>query len=594
MTSGYRNPAIYAGLAGAVAWGQPQAAHALSLFGQQVELADTAVTFVAGCFVGALVASGTMVAADRLSHRAKASSQPVHEIPVGVPRSRAAKSAAGMGEPDLGTGNAASGIADAVEERDAASSGRDTSPATGAQSSALTGAAATDEDYVAVAERYVKSRNLASRMASRARGVANVLGERLSSSRMRDLPVIERADGTVADVGEKWWDEAISPEQTFAGKKSNAELGQAESVDEGLLGNSAALFCVQTPEEARAAREHMARERAAKAWDFAQDEAPTAKAETASSADAPTSTACGVDSAVPVAPAPASSAAARCQSTADLLASLAPASAPEPVDLHEGGSAPYVGPRPAADLRVRANIAARKAAEQRVAREETQPVPNPDATSQMSVEDHVEAMFRAAEAEQRAELESRRAAQAAAAVTSQMAVKRVASPSATSSLRQTIGRRLANPAEVYPEHRSEGDRWSEEQQDLWDIALKALDERIVEQVAFPDEPEPVAFEDDLGGADTLEEPDGLEASTDFIPFRPIAGHPEVNDTNKYVDMLVDQELSRNASPAARKSFRKHLRVIDGGTASLSRKQQLHPRPRSGGSGPMRGFVLREA
>ena len=99
--------------------------------------------------------------------------------------------------------------------------------------------------------------------------------------------------------------------------------------------------------------------------------------------------------------------------------------------------------------------------------------------------------------------------------------------------------------------------------DLWDEALQSLDERPVE------DPEPLAvgFADVIGASDTLDEPDNLERSTQFIPFRMPAGHPEVVDTDSYVDYLIDEEFSKNSSSAARRSSRRYLRVLEGGTAS---------------------------
>lgn len=58
MTSRRANPAIYAGLAGACAWGVPTCAQALTVMGHEVPTSDPAFTFAAGCVVGAVVAGG--------------------------------------------------------------------------------------------------------------------------------------------------------------------------------------------------------------------------------------------------------------------------------------------------------------------------------------------------------------------------------------------------------------------------------------------------------------------------------------------------------------------------------------------------------
>ena len=56
MTSRRSNPAIFAGLAGAAAWGAPTCAQALTVMGYEVPTSDPGFTFVAGCVTGAIVA----------------------------------------------------------------------------------------------------------------------------------------------------------------------------------------------------------------------------------------------------------------------------------------------------------------------------------------------------------------------------------------------------------------------------------------------------------------------------------------------------------------------------------------------------------
>ena len=110
---------------------------------------------------------------------------------------------------------------------------------------------------------------------------------------------------------------------------------------------------------------------------------------------------------------------------------------------------------------------------------------------------------------------------------------------------------------IYPEKRTAEDL---DREDVWESALAALDEKIASTQAA------VVFSDTVGGSDTLDEPDGLEPDTAFIPFRVPAGHPEVVDTESYVDHLISEEFSRNSSNAARKSSRRFLRVLEGGTS----------------------------
>lgn len=122
---------------------------------------------------------------------------------------------------------------------------------------------------------------------------------------------------------------------------------------------------------------------------------------------------------------------------------------------------------------------------------------------------------------------------------------------------------------IYPERRTVAEL---DNDDVWDLALQAMGERLGQHSA------PV-FMDAIGTIETIDEPYGLEDPTGFIPFRRPAGHPEIVDTNSYVDYLIDDEFSRNPSRAARKSSRDFLTVIQGGSqkmrATSSRRDQGH-------------------
>lgn len=298
-------------------------------------------------------------------------------------------------------------------------------------------------DYADVAEDYVRKITLAERMAARAKGVASVLQERLGAAKMEGLPVIARADGSVGDVGEAWWDQAFGNEV----RPATASVAGMESVNEGLADNSAVLFCAQTPAAAAAAKDLWVAQ-AAQAAARQQSPAPAQAAQPASSASA--------QPAQPATPQPAPSASAH--------------------------------PAPAA-------------------------------------------------------VEPRRD-------------------------REVIATRLADPAEAFP---AQGQRWSDQQQDLWAVALAALDERTNEDIAMAaanavPAPSPASFDEEL------DEVDHLEPDTIFMAFKPQAGRPDVTDTDSYVDMLVDEELARNESKSVRKlahySIRKRFKVIDGGTADI--------------------------
>lgn len=436
MTSRRANPAIYAGLAGACAWGVPTCAQALTVMGHEVPTSDPAFTFAAGCVVGAVVAGGVSAVVS-------------HAMASRAARDEVASAMAAAHEPVRRTAGASAPAADETAARSAQScpsamreweqtgnirvqSVSDSEQAETAIEdawSAWEAGAKASSDYVDVAEGYVRTRTFAERMSARAKGVASVLSERLGAAKMDGLPVIARADGSVGDVGESWWDEAFGADvRTVA----SASFG-GQSVEDTMAGNSAVLFTAQTPAEAAAARAVWQSQQPGTPQPAAEPQAPTASQAT------PT-------------------------------------------------------PRPAA--------------------------PASDAPT----------------VQQQAQVRPR-------------------------SVRDELDARLGNPEEAFPEKK----RYTDEQQDLWAVALAALDERYEEQVnmAAP-APAPASMP---ASAEMLDEPEGLAADTAFIPFRPQAGHPEVVDTDSYVDLLVDQELARNESASvrrlARHKIRDYFKVIDG-------------------------------
>lgn len=110
---------------------------------------------------------------------------------------------------------------------------------------------------------------------------------------------------------------------------------------------------------------------------------------------------------------------------------------------------------------------------------------------------------------------------------------------------------------MFPERRGADDL---DHEDAWEVALAAMGENIRQQT-------PV-FQDVVGGPSTIDDPDGLEGPTGFIPFRVPAGRPDVVDTESYIDYLIDDELSQNESPALQRSRHSYLRVIEGGTSPI--------------------------
>lgn len=298
-----RNPAVYAGLVGTLAWASPVSASALSVFGREIPSGDPGVAFVSGAVMGAFCATCVTLVATHAGRRREArdvafasahgvrgvdaedsaEEGPAGERPVrsgahaalrregtpshGVPlepadlvevdadvtasevggRHRKCPGVTGsIYLPDLDEAAGASALADAMEAERRSAEAR--SGAAGASSGPARGLS----DLEGAAERYVRGLELGRRMASRARGVASVLAERLETSHMDGIPVIERSDGTVADLGEPWWNGAMG-DRVVAGAETRAPGG--EGVEDALAGNSAALFTVQTFEETQAARE---------------------------------------------------------------------------------------------------------------------------------------------------------------------------------------------------------------------------------------------------------------------------------------------------------------------------------------------------
>ncbi len=141
----------------------------------------------------------------------------------------------------------------------------------------------------------------------------------------------------------------------------------------------------------------------------------------------------------------------------------------------------------------------------------------------------------------------------------------------------SISERIAYVDEgAFPERRSVAD--INDEADAWATSLRSLDEKIAAEsgvakvVTGPSEtgaaaPVHAAFFDNIGDAATLDEPDNMETPTSFLMFKNPAGHPEVHDTESYVDYLIDDEFKHNSSKAARVSSKNFLRLVQGGTQS---------------------------
>ena len=370
-----RNPAVLAGLMGMVALAAPQTAHALSLQeASDFVLASPERAFVLGVVSGALavgVACGVVCAVRARSRcneeQVAAGFAPVtgtsefpstdldEEVAADAPRPRHMRVVQAAPEPEA--------------------------PAQASASAPVAPSHATD-DYGQIAENYVNRITFRERMARRAEGVAAALSGRIGSGMMDGLPVIERADGSVGDVGTSWWTTEVGRERI------DANTG------------------------------------------FAADEVAQISIPSSFSADA-----------------------------------------------------------------------ARTALE---------------------------------------------------AVREQQSRSRV-----------DIASRLAFIDEgVFPEHRSV----AEAATDDWEQALRSMEENLAADPETPNQ-DPIEFIDAVGNSETLDEPDNMEPDTSFIPFRTPAGHPEVVDTESYVDDLMEDEFGRNASKAARRTSRRYLRILEGGTSA---------------------------
>ena len=99
------------------------------------------------------------------------------------------------------------------------------------------GPAHSANDYAQIAENYTKLLSWRERTVARAKGAAAVLLERLGQDPMDGLPIIERADGTVGDVGTAWWTKAVG-EESITRDFGIAEIG-AEAIPEDFTNHAA-------------------------------------------------------------------------------------------------------------------------------------------------------------------------------------------------------------------------------------------------------------------------------------------------------------------------------------------------------------------
>ena len=442
MNKARRNPAVVAGLLGA--WGAvvPQTAYAATLADLGRDVAGNPVaTFALGVACGVAATSVVALLAQAHARREDAEKDDQAEAPTAVLGARGAVAAseeAGLEAPVAPAAQAescppAQPATPAPSRSYAAPKMAEPAghyvgvmPVSGAYSvdetiarpvnaviasrvPAVDEESANENDYVNVAERYVKHETLSARMAARARGVASVLHDRLGGDKFEGLPIIERADGSVGDVGTSWWNERLGASVRLVGAPGQQAL--APSVNQTADSLEIPAWMDPVPRRAAAARAEAAQ-----------------------------------------------------------------------VEGTEG----------------RKLTPAMEFARSRAAR----------------IAQSVPEVYQG----------------------------------------------------KYPERRDADEL---DQGDLWETALEAMDENIDRGPRVP------AFSDVVGSADTIDDPTGLEDPTKFIPFRTPAGHPEVVDTESYIDYLIDDEFSRNKSQAARRSSREYLHVIQGGSQSLKSTAKLH-------------------
>ncbi len=72
-------------------------------------------------------------------------------------------------------------------------------------------------DIEQVAENYARAEAYGNLKRTRKRGVRAILSERLGNGMLEGLPVIERADGSTADIGTSWWEETVGNTHDFTG-----------------------------------------------------------------------------------------------------------------------------------------------------------------------------------------------------------------------------------------------------------------------------------------------------------------------------------------------------------------------------------------
>ena len=510
MTSRHTSPAICAGLAGVAAWASPTCANALTVLGQDVSRIDPGLSFAAGCIVGAVIASGTSLVVTRMAetrHRAAFDS---------ARRMREANGKAAPSAWDMSGQDAARTLSSTGVGETAAAAASEHQPRHAARSTqrGMTGS------WEQTGNIRVQPAPHVSAAASEGATAAPVASDA--------APVDHAAPASAAAQSQK---ETRYTVPSHYGVMSDAEADAAW--DSWLKGSDSVDYA-----------------------DVAEDYVRKITL--------------------------AERMAARAKGVASVLQERLGAAKMEglPVIARADGSVGDVGEawwdqafgnevRPAT-----ASVAGMESVNEGLADNSAVLFCAQTPAAAAAAKDLWVAQAAQAAARQQSAAPTQ-AAQPAAAASAQPAQPATSQPAAAASVsveprrdREVIATRLADPAEAFP---AQGQRWSDQQQDLWAVALAALDERTNEDIAMAaanavPAPSPASFDEEL------DEVDHLEPDTIFMAFKPQAGRPDVTDTDSYVDMLVDQELARNESKSVRKlahhGIRKRFKVIDGGTADI--------------------------
>lgn len=515
MTSRHTNPAICAGLAGVVAWATPTCANALTVLGQDVSRIDPGLSFAAGCIAGAVIASGTSLVVTRMAetrHRAAFDS----ERRMRGTNGQAAPSAWDMSGQDA-TGTLSSGGA------------------------GETSAAVASEQQPRHAAR------------STQRGMTGSW-EQTGNIRVQPAPHVAAAaseGATAAPVANNH----AAPAASASGHAAPASATAQRQKETRYTVPS--HYGVMSDAEADAAWDSWLK--GSDSVDYADVAEDYVRKITL-----------------------AERMAARAKGVASVLQERLGAAKMEglPVIARADGSVGDVGEawwdqafgnevRPAT-----ASVAGMESVNEGLADNSAVLFCAQTPAAAAAAKDLWVAQAAQAAARQQSPAPAK-AAQPAPSASAQPAQPTTPQPTPSASVaveprrdREVIATRLADPAEAFP---AQGQRWSDQQQDLWAVALAALDERTNEDIAMAaanavPAPSPASFDEEL------DEVDHLEPDTIFMAFKPQAGRPDVTDTDSYVDMLVDEELARNESKSVRKlahhSIRKRFKVIDGGTADI--------------------------